>query len=277
LTWLTAGIKRSICQKHKLHASYLKSPTPANKLLYTTFKNKLSHVLKRAERENYQSALKSCRSNLRKSWTIIKDIINNNSKKISKLPQILINGHLSDNPLEIANTFNNYFTNIGNVLDKKIPKSNIDPISFLTKNYTINLFLEPTTEHEISKVVENLKDCAVGWDLFPAAIFKENKIPLSKILCHIVNLSLGQGVFPGELKLANLVPIFKAGDTEVVGNYRPISLLSTMSKVFERIFYTRLSSFIKQQQILYDLQLGLGRDTPPTWPLLNSLKMSSNV
>ena len=249
-------MKKSISQKHKLHASYLKHPTPANKLLYSNFKTRLSQVLKRAERDSYQKALDSCRSNLRKSWSIIKDIINRNSKKTTKLPKILINGHLSDNPLEIANIFNKYFTNIGSVLDKRIPKSNIDPVSYITKNYTINLFLEPTTDHEISKIVGNLKDCAVGWDLFPAAIFKENKVPLSKILSHIINLSLEQGVFPAELKLANIIPIFKAGDAEVVGNYLPVSLLSTVSKVFENFFYNRLLSFIKQQQILYDLQFG---------------------
>ena len=76
--------------------------------------------------------------------------------------------------------------------------------------------------------MDNLKDCAVGWDLFPSSIFKENKSPLSKLLCHIIDLSLEQGVFPAELKIANLIPIFKAGETGLIGNYRPVSLLSTV-------------------------------------------------
>ena len=86
--------------------------------------------------------------------------------------------------------------------------------------------------------------------------FKENKAPLSRILTHIVNLSLQQGIFPSELKIANIISIFKAGDTEIIGNYRPVSLLSTVSKVFERAFYKRLSSFISKQKLLYDLQFG---------------------
>ena len=96
----------------------------------------------------------------------------------------------------------------------------------------------------------------MGWDLFPSSIFKENKSPLTTVLLHIINLSLEQGIFPKELKLANVVPIFKSGEPEQVGNYRPVSLLSTVSKVFERIFYIRLLAFIKEQRILYDLQFG---------------------
>ena len=72
----------------------------------------------------------------------------------------------------------------------------------------------------------------------------------------MVNLSLEQGTFPAELKIANIIPIFKAGETELVGNYRPVSLLSTVSKVFERAFFSKLSSFITQQKILYSLQFG---------------------
>jgi len=63
-------------------------------------------------------------------------------------------------------------------------------------------------------------------------------------------------VFPEELKLANLIPIFKSGDNKKIGNYRPVSLLTTVSKVFERVFFTRLSQFLISQKVLYDLQFG---------------------
>ena len=71
-----------------------------------------------------------------------------------------------------------------------------------------------------------------------------------------MNLSLEQGSFPTELKLANIIPIFKSGDSDIIGNYRPVSLLTTVSKVFERAFYNRLSAFITQEKILYELQFG---------------------
>ena len=105
-------------------------------------------------------------------------------------------------------------------------------------------------------MVGALKDCAVGWDVLLAFIFKENTQQLSKLLTHLINLSLEHGIFPKQLKIANLIPIFKSGEVENLGNYRPVSLLTTVSKVYERAFYNRLLSFITKYKILYELQFG---------------------
>jgi exonuclease III len=256
LSWLTLGLRKSISLKHKLHILYLKTPSSENLCKYKKFKNKLGHVLKVAERLHYQTELVKHCNNMRKSWATIKDIINKNKKKTHKITKLTINGNPVDDSQEIADNFCKFFTNIGPILDSKIPKTNIDPINFIPKNYTINLFLQPVTSIEIDKIVDNLKNCALGWDQFPSAIFKENKNILSPILTHIINLSFSQGIFPSELKIGNIIPIFKAGDSDSIGNYRPVSLLSTVSKVFERAFYKRLASFMTTQKILYELQFG---------------------
>ena len=75
-------------------------------------------------------------------------------------------------------------------------------------------------------------------------------------LTYVLNLSLSTGVFPSELKLANVIPIYKAGDAQVFTNYRPVSVLPVFSKIFERIMYTRLLSFLNKHKILYDYQFG---------------------
>ena len=90
----------------------------------------------------------------------------------------------------------------------------------------------------------------------PAIVLKSNKTIFNPLLTHIINLSLKQGVFPSEMKIANIVPIFKIGVTSEVGNYRPISLLTTFSKIYERIFCNRLLSFINKYKIIYELQFG---------------------
>jgi hypothetical protein len=167
-----------------------------------------------------------------------------------------INGNISDNANLIANHFNNFFVNIGPVLDNKIPKSSINPISFIKKNYPSNIFLAPCTEVEIGKVIDKLKNCATGWDLIPSSLLKSNKPIFNPLLTYIINLSLSQGIFPKEMKLANIVPIFKLGDPGEVGNYRPISLLTTFLKVYERIFCNRLLSFINKHKFIYELQFG---------------------
>ena len=114
----------------------------------------------------------------------------------------------------------------------------------MPKNYIMNIFIHPTTDEEISTIIDSLKHCAVGWDELPSSIFKENKDPLSKLLMHLINLSLTNGVFPEELKLANLIPIFKSGDNDKIGNYRPVSLLTIVSKVFEKVFFYQIIIFL---------------------------------
>ena len=75
-------------------------------------------------------------------------------------------------------------------------------------------------------------------------------------MVHICNLSFTTGVFPYELKIANVVPIFKSGDERVFSNYRPVSVLPVFSKLLERLMYNRLLQYINDNNLLYNLQFG---------------------
>ena len=75
-------------------------------------------------------------------------------------------------------------------------------------------------------------------------------------LCHVLNLSLSNGYFPDELKIAEVIPVFKSGDAMKLINYRLVSMLSVFSKLLEQIMYNRLNSFIQKQNILYKYQFG---------------------
>ena len=82
---------------------------------------------------------------------------------------------------------------------------------------------------------------------------------ISGPLAHIVNQSFSTGVFPVGFKTAKVVPIFKNGKSDDVQNYRPISLLNNLSKIFEILMYKRIIDFLKKHKILFDNQLGLGK------------------
>ena len=77
-----------------------------------------------------------------------------------------------------------------------------------------------------------------------------------KPLTHICNRSFETSVFPSELKVANVVPIFKSGDEMLFSNYRPVSVLPVFSKVPEKLMYNRLIIYINQNHLLYNLQFG---------------------
>ena len=119
----------------------------------------------------------------------------------------------------------------------------MDPTSYIPQNNPNSLYFLPCFREEVLTIIANLKHCAIGWDSIPTSLIQDNKACVSTCLTHIINLSLSQGIFPAELKIAILVPIFKSGDSNEPGNYRPISLLTIFSKIFQRIVYSRLSDF----------------------------------
>ena len=75
-------------------------------------------------------------------------------------------------------------------------------------------------------------------------------------LKHVINLSLIQGVVPDDLKSAREEPLFKKSDKTEVGNYRPVSILTIISKVFERVGYDQVESYLEQKKLLYKFQSG---------------------
>ena len=87
-------------------------------------------------------------------------------------------------------------------------------------------------------------------------IIKDTASLILKPLTHAINLSLIMGYFPEQLKLAKVIPIFKGGDPDLLSNYRPVSVLPAFSKLYERIYYKRLLSYISSQNIRYDNQFG---------------------
>ena len=75
-------------------------------------------------------------------------------------------------------------------------------------------------------------------------------------LCHIYNMSLEEGIFPSQLKIANVLPLFKAEESFQFNNYRPVSLLCIISKVFEKLMNNRVNDFLSNPKILYEFQFG---------------------
>ena len=103
----------------------------------------------------------------------------------------------------------------------------------------------------------NLKNStSMGHDNLPISLLKSCNLELSPILAHLTNESLSSGVFPDTLKIAKVIPVFKSGDNRCITNYRPISVLSNISKIYEKLVCARLNKFLVDKQLLHDNQFG---------------------
>ena len=104
--------------------------------------------------------------------------------------------------------------------------------------------------------------------------------PWKKWLLHwliIVNLSLSHGIFPNDIKLANIVPVFKNGNTKLFNNYRPISILPAFSKILEKIVCNRLLHVLETKDILYKHQYGFRKNHNTIHPIIHLLKDIANA
>ena len=107
---------------------------------------------------------------------------------------------------------------------------------------------------EVANVIHPLKNSSAGHYEFPTFVGEQCVDSFIDPLTLLINLSLRSGVFPSELKLARVVPIFKAGDSSALTNYRPISVLTFFAKVFEKVVYNKILDFISDHNVLYDHQ-----------------------
>ena len=231
MPWLSDGLKNSIRHKNRLNVKCKKVKSAFNEELYKTYKRILQQLMKVAEKHYYHDLLKYS-NDMKKSWDIIKNIINKNQKaQIQSRFKIGDNLITSDKNI-ICNKFNDFFVNIGPTLAKSIPKVNKSPLRYMGNRLTESIYLEPVTEKEINTLISALKDTATGFDDIYSMSLKISSETLVRPLTNICNLSLTQGIFPSQLKIANVIPLYKSDDPMLFNNYRPVSLLCVLSKAF---------------------------------------------
>ena len=231
--WLTSALKESLKIKNKLYVSRNRGDDPEQRIAhYKAYRSKLHHILKAAERQHYQDLLMVHKSNLKKSWQVIKMIIN--KRKCSPTcSKFNYNGSVIEDGNIIVNKFTDFFINVGPSLAKKIPWTIKNPTKYITQNIETIFAINPVSDNEILKLIGDLKDSAAGWDELRPNMIKHVKEHIKLPLVHICYLSFGTGLFPCELKIANVVPIFKANDEMIFSNYRPVYVLPVFSKLID--------------------------------------------
>ena len=195
-SWLTLGVKNSINTKNKLYIKSVKVPSAHNKLAYKKYKNKLNYITRKLERDHIESLLSKHKLNLKKTWQIMKNIINKDKVANSPPEYFDINGEQVTNKTRIANGFNKFYVNIGPNLCKNLPPSNVNPTTYLKNRNFHSMFIEPVNEPEIKKIIMSLKESAVGWDELSAKVLKQCSSYILTPLSYVFNMSFTHDIFP---------------------------------------------------------------------------------
>ena len=181
---------------------------------------------------------------------------NDKSSNVEKLE--LNNIKLTD-PREIANSFSKYYSEIGKQYAERIPSTNINHMKYVNECTRIkkSMFISPTTPYEVDKIIANLPNkTSCGLDGISNILLKKIKETIVHPLYVIFQKSFEEGIFPEKLKHAKISPLYKARERYLLVNYRPISLLITISKCLERLMHVRIVNFLELNDIFYTRQYG---------------------
>jgi len=172
--------------------------------------------------------------------------------------KINIAGIPESDPSKIANQFNQFFTTIGKQISENVMPVRKNPEEYINYGREIpELNLQNTTPEHIKKIIKQLHPkLSQDSQGVSTKMIKLVGNEISVSLAHIFNLSLRSGVFPDKLKICRVIPIFKAGNKLECDNYRPISLLSSISKVLEKIVAEKLINHLLTNDLLYVHQYG---------------------
>ena len=200
--------------------------------------------------DNIAEKLKSKSLSSKDWWSTLKTFISPNLN--SAIPPIESEGIIYSDDFEKANLFNNYFQGQTVLDDSNAVLPELPEPSYLTSLSSIAF--DP---QEVEEILRTLKtDKASGPDGLSNRILKELSHELSSPLCSLFNKSLSLGKFPSPYKDANVTPVHKKGDLSLVSNYRPISLLNSVAKLFEKLVFKYLYNHLQDNNMLSSLQSG---------------------
>ena len=219
---------------------------------YKAYKSFFESLKKKSKKNYYTRRLENYQNDIKKSWDVIKEIIGGakSTKGIFPKRMIIDDQEISDQG-KIANYFNKFFVDIGTKLASMIPELQTKFDQYLNPHQTfigkVNL-----TNDELKEASRSLKpNKSPGYDNISSNSVNETSDIFFTPLNYIFNLSLQQGIFPENLKIAKVSPVYKKDEEFLLTNYRPISVLPCFSKLLERIMYNRLFKYLSENGILY--------------------------
>ena len=260
--WILPWLEDACARKKNLYHEFVLTPTVENKAKYDKMNEFCAKHVNLAKAKYRKKYFEEHKDNSRKQWQMINELLNRKKKNVQVSKLIDGEGKILNSASEIAENFNEYFANIAsnlkNDINNKSEAVNSDNsyLQFLQQPVQNSLHLSRVGSQEVHEVIQNFKNKSTLDTKISALKIANKSFSFTHILAKIINKSFNEGVFPRQLKNARVVPVFKEGSKTEVGNYRPISLLSSLSKIYEKLMHKRILKFLDSNEVLNDMQYG---------------------
>ena len=232
------------------------------------FRNQIVEEKRRGKKSYYALQFDKNKNRSADVWKGIRSLVNIiKPPKAASVKLLGAGGDLISDPTKLSNMFNDHFSTVGGKVQDRIPPQRGSYRSYLSKRDVngrlfinpdgVSFYLAPTVPPEVEKLIDGLDPSkSTGPNGIPVFILKKFKLFFSYWLSILINLCFETGVFPDLLKVAKVTPLHKKESKLSLLNYRPISLLSVFSKIYEKCIYTRVYSYLVENDMLYSKQFG---------------------
>ena len=270
LPWLEAACNR----KKSLYFDKVKNPSEKNCQTYDKMKKFCEKHVSLAKENYYKKLFVKHQDCSKKQWQIINGLLNRGKKTADHIRLKDTDGSIVSSEKAVADRFNGYFSSIAaNIKTQIAARRTFDPGGFkqyLKSPCPNSIFLSPTSSTEVHDTIRKLKnkstlDCKIE----PLKIANSSQ-NFTETFAKVINSSFTCGVFPGALKTAKVIPIHKGGSKLEVSNYRPISLLGSFSKIYEKLMHSRVLDFLDKNNSLFENQYGFRPGRSCEHALLNA-------
>ena len=247
--------------------------------IFSNYRKLLKPLVKAAKSSYFCSKIKENKENSKKTWKFINELRGKLKKPLK--PSFIIENQRITNRRIIANEFNKYFNSIASTLNETIAGKQINDLrvktfeDFLMPTNKNTIFLDECTPEEILKIISELEN-GKSSDV-PIRVIKKSAHVISGILGQYFNILMAEGVFPDVLKTGRVTPIFKKGNPEDIGNYRPVSTLPIFGKILEKIIYSRIYNFSLSQNIINQNQFGFRKSHSTSHAVNLSVSIIENL
>ncbi len=259
--WLTKEFKALACTRDKLKSLAIKNNSSILMASYRHVRNRVNNLNKSLKREYFSKKIALEKGNLKETWKTLNLLLNKRSKT-TNVGSLNVDGEVISENSGIARSMNEFFCSVGSNLSVKIPQQ---PNPLLCGEYKINESTEQPTEfkfHHVDITTINRalgkmkKSLGFGSDGIASNFLKIAFPVICNSICDIFNFSIFSGSFPESWKIARVAPIFKGGKPDDRSNYRPISVLPVVSRLFEKVIYDQLYQYLDKHKYLASHQSG---------------------
>eukprot|EP00732_Lithocolla_globosa_P002355 Lithocolla_globosa_v1_NODE_1526_length_2513_cov_5.229361.p1 type:complete len:461 gc:universal NODE_1526_length_2513_cov_5.229361:2154-772(-) len=271
-SWLTQSLLRCILKQHCMYREIKKNPLNRDLIdRHKKYKNALCKLLRTNKKSYHEHQLQQLKNKPKQAWQPLNHTLGRTKMNKTQPSTIMVDGKLTSSPQAKASGFNKFFSSVGKNLAEKIPSVPNDPSPLVNipQNKLVSMFLNLPTLGEIITEIRRLNPNKQGNDQLQTRLIRDAAPAIAPFLLHVCKVSFRKGIFPDSMKSARVTPLYKTDNPTDPANYRPISVLPTFSKIFERLYHTRLAHFFESNNLLYKRQYGFRKNRSTAIALTN--------